>query len=352
MSCRIIQVGAQPDFVGRGVCAIGVFDGVHTGHAALVRDAVVLARHIGVEAYAITFDRDPDQVITPASAAPQLLTLEDKAALLCDQGLDAVLVVPFTADLARITPSEFFSDVLLALVDPVAIVVGEDFHFGHRAQGNVETLAVLAKPRGVDVVPHALVAQDGGAVTSTRIRGLVAAGEMEAAAELLGRPHRVSGTVVRGRGEGSSIGVPTANVDPVVYAALPQAGVYAGRAIVGDRQWPAAISVGRPPTFSDATDVLEVHLIGFEGDLYGAPLTVEFLARLRDQRRFDSLPELLEAMRADIATAGRIAASAAQDGSTPERLTRRSGTRTRSRPSWASSSTRSPSVRRKRSATS
>lgn len=311
MSCRIITLAEEPEFVGRGVCAIGVFDGVHAGHAALVRDAVVLAKSIGVGAYIITFDRDPDQVVTPASAAPQLLTLEDKATYLCDEGADAVLVVPFTQRVAAYTPSEFFFDVLLSAVNPMAIIVGEDFRFGHRAQGTVETLTVLAKPRGIDVVPYALVTAGGEPVTSTRIRSLVAAGDVEAAAELLGRPHRVAGTVVRGRGEGASIGVPTANIDPVVYAAMPADGVYAGRAIAGGQTWPAAISVGRAPTFENATDQLEVHLIGFEGDLYDTRITVQFLARLRDQRRFDSVPELLEAVRDDIATAGRIATGAA-----------------------------------------
>jgi len=309
VSCRIITLEAEPEFVGRAVCAIGVFDGVHAGHQALVRDAVALAEADGVEAFVITFDRDPDQVVTPQSAAPQLLTLAHKAELLCEVGADAVLVVPFTEQIAALSPTEFLSEILLSAVDPVAVVVGEDFRFGHRAEGTVETLKRFCEPRGIAVQPHALVEREDAPVTSTRIRSLVAAGDVVHAADLLGRLHRVHGEVVRGRGEGAALGVPTANVEPVPFAALPASGVYAGRVVVNGRSWPAAISVGRPPSFPDAVDVLEAHLIGFDGDIYGFDVTVEFAEKLRDQRAFDSVQELTTAMQADIETALVIGAS-------------------------------------------
>jgi len=320
VTCRIVRLSEEPEFVGRAVCAIGVFDGVHTGHAALVKCAVELASRRGVECFAITFDRDPDQVVTPDSAAPQLLTLEAKAQLLCDAGADAVLVVPFTLGVAALSPDEFLTNILLSAVDPVAIVVGEDFRFGRYAAGTVETLMAFCEPRGIDVAPCSLVGKDGAAVTSTRIRALVAAGDVESASLFLGRPHRVAGTVVRGRGEGTGIGVPTANVAPVEFAALPGAGVYAGRVSVEDEVWPAAISVGRPPTFPEATDVLEAHLIGFDGDIYGLEVGVTFLARLRDQRPFSSVEQLKDAMCADIETASRIAGPAAHAAIAPDVL--------------------------------
>lgn len=310
MSCEVIHLAPEPEFVGRGVCAIGVFDGVHMGHQALVRRAVEIARVRRVAAYVVTFDRDPDQVVSPESAAPQLLTLADKARFLCDAGADAVLVVPFTEQISQLTPEGFLTEVLLSAVDPVAVVVGEDFCFGYRAQGTVDVLRSLCAARGIDVVAESLVQADDAPVTSTRIRELVAAGDTEGAAALLGRSHRVSGTVVYGRGEGASIGVPTANIEPVDFAALPAAGVYAGRVAVGDRTWPAAVSVGRPPTFPQATDVLEAHLIGFDGDVYGMPVSVEFIARLREQRRFGSVDELVAAIRADIEAAEKIAGPA------------------------------------------
>lgn len=305
--CRIIKVTGEPEFVGRAVCAIGVFDGVHLGHRALVARAAELAHERGVEAFAVTFDRDPDQVVTPESAAPQLIDLAEKARRLCDAGASRVIVVPFDLKLAAMSAEEFLSEVLLGVCDPVAVVVGEDFRFGRRATGTVETLRAYCAPRRIDVEAMPLVIEGGAPVTSTKIRGLVAAGDVVAAQELLGEPHRVTGVVVRGRGEGASLGVPTANIEPEAFAALPAAGVYAGRVVVGGASWPAAISVGRPPTFPQATDLLEAHLIGFSGDIYDEPASVEFLGRLREQRRFDSIDELVVAMRADIVSAGKIA---------------------------------------------
>lgn len=310
--CRIIKLGEEPEFVGRAVCAIGVFDGVHLGHRALIGRAAELADEIGVEAYAVTFDRDPDQIITPESAAPQLISLEQKARRLCDAGVSAVLIVPFTPQIASMSAEEFLSEVLLSACDPVAIVVGEDFRFGRKASGSVDTLRAYCTPRKIEVEAMPLVFEGGHPVTSTRIRSLVADGDVQGAQALLKTPHRVDGVVVRGRGEGAELGVPTANIAPAEFAALPAAGVYAGRVEVAGATWPAAISVGRPPTFPEAVDVLEAHLVGFAGDIYDEPVSVELLAKLRDQRRFASVDELVASMRADIATAGRIVGLSAQ----------------------------------------
>lgn len=309
MTCQIIHLSEQPEFIGRAVCAMGVFDGVHQGHATLVQEAARIARSRNTEAFVVTFDRDPDQVVTPETAAPQLLTWEDKATFLCAAGADRVLVVPFTERTAALGAEEFLSDILLAAVDPVALVVGADFRFGRHALGTVETLRRWCEPRKIGVEARTLVAVNGIPVTSTRIRQLVAAGDVESAAELLGRPHRVAGIVVHGRGEGTALGVATANVSPVQFAALPADGVYAGRALVGLSSWPAAVSVGVPPTFPDATDVLEAHVIGFEGDLYDELVTIEFLARIREQRAFQTTEDLMDAIRTDIATATDLAAS-------------------------------------------
>lgn len=293
--------------LGPCVVALGVFDGVHVGHQALVRDAVALARSRGVRCVVLTFDRDPDQVVSPATAMPQLLDLEDKVSLLAKQGADVVLVVPFTARLAAMPPLVFLDEVLLKTMTPVAVAVGRDFRFGHRAEGDVGVLSRYGAANGFVVLAHDLVGDEQGPVSSTRIRRLVEAGDVGHAALLLGRPHRVRGLVVRGRGEGAELDAPTANLSTAPFAALPSHGVYAGRVELDGEVYPAAISVGPPPTFPDADVEIEAHLIGFRGDLYGRVLTIELLEYLRPQRRFDDSAELAAAIREDIDAAGRIA---------------------------------------------
>ena len=300
MSRIVTWTGSQGD-IGLAVVAIGVFDGVHLGHQALLRAAVADARAREVQSVAVTFDRDPDQVVSPQTAAPQLLALEDKLRFIGDTGIDAVLVVPFDERLARMAPESFLETVLVDAVSPVAVHVGTDFRFGFMATGDVSTLRLEGARRGFDVVPHDLVTLDGEAVTSTRIRSCVARGALDQATRLLGRPTRVRGHVHHGRGEGDSLGFPTANVEPLAFSALPPAGVYAGRVALPDGAvWTSAISVGRPPMFPEAVDVLEAHLIGFTGDLYDTDVTVEFWERLRDQRSYPSLDELKEAIAADV----------------------------------------------------
>lgn len=296
--------GMEP--LGPAVAALGVFDGVHIGHQALIRDAVLLARAKDAMSVVVTFDRDPDQVVNPAGAAPQLLDLDDKLALLADQGPDTVLVVPFDLALAAMPPLQFLDEMLVASVRPVAAVVGYDFRFGHRAEGDVDLMVRYGAEHEFTVLAHDLVRIDGAPVTSTRIRTLVAAGDVVGAAGLLGRPHRLKGTVVPGRHAGTALGAPTANLEVPTYAALPADGVYAASTVVDGVVYPAAVSVGVPPTFPSATAVLEVHVVGFSGDLYGRTLGVEFLDRVRDQRRFDS-PEALAAQIADdVSTVRRV----------------------------------------------
>jgi riboflavin kinase/FMN adenylyltransferase len=289
------------------VVAIGVFDGVHVGHQALVRDTVALAHAEHVRSVVVTFDRDPDQVVSPTTAMAQLLDLDDKLSLLASQGSDVVLVVPFTESLAATPPLVFLDKVLLETMTPVAVAVGRDFRFGHRAEGDVDALIRYGAAHGFDVLAHALVRDDEGPVTSTRIRRLIESGDVAKAALLLGRPHRIRGTVVRGRGEGAELDAPTANLATAPFAALPAHGVYAGQVELDGATYAAAISVGRAPTFPEATAELEVHLVGFRGDLYGRNMTVELLEYLRPQKSFDTPAELSAAIRADIARSRTIA---------------------------------------------
>ncbi|MDP2183734.1 MAG: bifunctional riboflavin kinase/FAD synthetase [Actinomycetota bacterium] len=292
--------------LGPAVTSLGVFDGVHLGHQTLLHDAIKAARGSGVASAIVTFDRDPDQVVTPEAAAPQLLTLSEKLAVLASLGPDLVLVVPFDDELAALSPEAFVDEVLVPALDPVAVHVGYDFRFGHKASGDVATLQQLGDTHGFEVVPHELVLAEDEPVTSSRIRRTVAAGDVAAAARLLGRLHRIGGRVVAGRGAGAALGVPTANIEPAAFTAVPGDGVYAGFAATASGIWPAAISVGVAPTFADAHDLVEAHLIGFQGDLYGAEMSIEFLARLREQRVFDSEEALAAQMRADVAQVAEI----------------------------------------------
>ena len=286
--------------LGPAVVAIGVFDGVHVGHQALVRDAVAAARERGAHAVVVTFDRDPDRVVDPEHAAPQLLELDDKLAFLEALGPDAVLVIPFTAEVATMAPDVFLADLLLPAVRPVAAFVGHDFRFGARAAGDLSALAAFGEGHGFEVLGHPLVRAGGEPVTSTRIRRLIAEGDVRGAAALLGRPHRLCGTVVGGRGQGAGLGAPTANLATPPYAAMPADGVYAARAVIDGVGHPAGVSVGVPPTFPDAICRLEAHVLDFSGDLYGRTLELEFLERLRAQRGFSSAEELAAAIAADL----------------------------------------------------
>jgi len=297
---RVIEYHEGMESLGAAVVALGVFDGVHVGHQALVRDAVKLAEHLGVKAIVATFDRDPDRVLTPGTATPQLLPLEDKLELLAELDPSAVLVIPFNLELAALSPEDFLDHVLLAAVHPVTVVVGRDFRFGAHARGDITALESLGLARRFTVSPHELVTADGLPVTSTRIRALVASGHVVHAAELLGRPHRLAGRVVPGRGDGRRLGVPTANLLPPPEAAVPAAGVYACRTRVGDTEYAAGVSIGRPPTFPCAEEAVEAHLLGFSGDLYGTTLRLEFLERLRDLTPFESEEELTAAIESDL----------------------------------------------------
>lgn len=298
---RILTFEPGMPSLGRAVVAIGVFDGVHLGHQALVRSAMTQAAALDAAAVVLTFDRDPDRVVMPAKAAPQLLELDDKVRLLSAIGPDAILVVPFDTALASLTPNAFIDQVILAATRPVAVVVGKDFRFGNAASGDVGAMAAAGALHGFEVIGQELLRHDGAPVTSTRVRGLLADGDVVAAARLLGRPHFVVGRVTHGRGEGRALGVPTANIATHSWTALPQDGVYAGRIVHEGVTYPCGVSVGVPPSFPQSIDRLEAHLLDYSGpDLYGVALNVEFIARIRGQRRFDGQAELARAIAEDL----------------------------------------------------
>lgn len=309
---------------GRCVLTIGVFDGVHRGHAELIARAVKTGRSRGVPTVLMTFDPHPMEVVFPGSHPAQLTTLTRRAELAEESGVDVFLVMPFTSDFMKLTPDRYIHELLVERLHVIEVVVGENFTFGKKASGKVDLLRRAGDRFGFAVEAMSLVAEHHQTETltfsSTYIRSCVDAGDVVAAAEALGRPHRVEGVVVRGEGRGKVLGFPTANVAPPMYSAIPADGVYAawftvlgrgpmmGTVIPGER-YQAAVSVGTNPTFSGRTRTVEAFVLDTAADLYGQHVAVDFIARIRGQMKFDSVGDLMAAMDADTDKARKILAA-------------------------------------------
>jgi riboflavin kinase/FMN adenylyltransferase len=295
---------------GRSVVTIGVFDGVHRGHRAIIGRAVQRAREVGQPAVLVTFDPHPSEVVRPGSHPAQLTTTAYKADLLEEIGVDVMLVVPFTLELSQRPPAEFVHDVLVDGLQASAVVVGENFRFGYKAAGDITTLAESGVRFGLVTEGVPLATQgDGTIYSSTAIRTLIAAGEVRLAAEALLRDHRVEGLVVRGDQIGRGIGFPTANLRPVPYAAIPADGIYAGRVRVNGEVRVAAISVGSNPTFEGRQRRVEAYILDFEGDIYGRAVAFDFVEHLRGMQRYDDVEALVAQMHLDVARTRELVSS-------------------------------------------
>ena len=305
-------MGAVPADLGPTVATVGMFDGVHRGHRALLDRVAAEAATRDVPAATVTFDRHPLAVLRPGSEPPLLTTLDRKVELLGQAGMAVVLVLEFTRELSEVTAEAFAAEVLFGSLAASAVVVGENFRFGHKAAGDPALLAELARPRGIEVIALLLHADGDQPVSSTRIRSELASGDVAAAAALLGRPHSVEGVVVVGDRRGRPLlGIPTANLDtPPAGIALPADGVYAGHLTdQADRTArPAAVSVGTNPQFGTDRRV-EAHVLDFDGDLYGHRVTVHFRHRVRGQATFPTVDDLAAQIRADIDQARRLLSS-------------------------------------------
>lgn len=290
--------------------AVGNFDGVHRGHAAIVARLRVAAGRLGIPAVVLSFDPHPATILRPATAPVPLTTARRRAALLEALGVDAVLVQPTDRDLVALSAERFFADVLRGRLGARAVVEGADFRFGAGRGGDVELLGRLCAADAVELETVSPVLVDGLPVSSSRVRQLVAAGAVHDASDLLTAPYRLSGRVVAGARRGASLGFPTANLSDIATL-LPGVGVYAGRAVLADGAiHPAAIHVGANVSFGETRVTVEAHLIGFSGSLYGAVLDVDFLDRLRDTVRFDSIDALRSQLAADAARAVEVAIAA------------------------------------------
>ncbi len=301
----IRDLGNLPASWRSGAVAIGNFDGVHLGHAALLERLVARARQMGRAAVVFTFDPHPAHTLRPQAAPPPLTSTERKTELLVALGVDAVIAYPADRAVLALSPDEFFQRILREQLDARAIVEGPDFHFGHRRRGTVEYLARLCAAAGIELEVVEPLWVDGCCVSSSRIRALIQDGNVAAADRLLTQPYQVRGVVVPGVGRGAQLGFPTANLQPVGMV-LPPAGVYAGRAWLGGASYVAAIHVGPIPTFGEADTKFEVHLVGLNRPLYGEQLSVDFLDRLRDIRSFEGVAALQAQLQRDVADARRV----------------------------------------------
>jgi len=295
-------VQAAPAGWGRSVVTIGVFDGVHRGHQQIIGHTVRRARELSMASVVVTFDPHPAEVVRPGSHPAILTEAGRKAELLEGLGVDVLCVIPFTVDFSHLSPETFVHDVLVEHLHASAVVVGENFRFGHKAAGDVELLERLGRTFGFTVEGAPLVASaPASVVSSTYIRSCVDAGDVAEAGRALGRPHRLEGIVVRGVARGRELGYPTANLLTAPHAAVPADGVYAGwlnrRA---GAPLMAAISIGTNPTFAGRERRVEAFVLDFDADLYGERLGLDFVARLREQRRYDGMEPLVEQIRKDV----------------------------------------------------
>jgi riboflavin kinase / FMN adenylyltransferase len=293
------------------ILTIGAFDGVHRGHQYLIRQVVDRARRLEYESVVITFDPRPQVVLRPGST--QLSGPGEKARIIAALGPDRLVILPFTAETAKITAGNFLVS-MLEHVNLSEVWVGADFAFGHRREGNVDFLIRSGQRSGFGV--HIVARQSLGnrEISSTIIRDLVGNGDVAAAAVLLGHYPRVTGTVVTGAGRGADMGFPTANVRPPETQFLPGTGIYAGRLLVGERSLPAAISVGYNVQFNGQQISVEAYALDFDGDLRGCEVSLDFIERIRDEARFESVDALLAQMRRDVDQVREVLAGAEEPG--------------------------------------
>lgn len=278
---------------------IGVFDGVHLGHRYLLEQLREAAAREGAASVVLTFTNHPRTVIRPGDCVPYITTVKDRLELLRNEGVDLVIPLTFDEELSRLQAHEFV-DLLRERVNMRGLVMGSGFAMGHKRGGTPETLADMGREKGFSVTVVEPVAAQGEEVSSTVIRDAIARGDMSKACRLLGRHFLLRGEVVKGQGRGRELGFPTANIGTPEGRVVPGDGIYAARALVDGSALPAAVSIGVRPTFDDGERVVEVHILDFGRDLYGSELAVEFVERLRDELRFDSVEELVAQMAEDV----------------------------------------------------
>jgi len=292
------------------IVTIGVFDGVHRGHQHLLRQLVDFARQAQLIPVVVTFFPYPDLVINGFVPGYYLTLPELKADLLCALGIEVVVTQPFDDQTRHLRATDFVSKLLVHL-DMEAMWVGADFAMGYKREGDVGFLGKAAQQNGFGLRVIDLIDADGERISSSLIRRALATGDVDAASHLLGRPHRLTGTVVHGAGRGKSIGIPTANISFPPEAAVPYRGVYAARVLISNIVMAnAVVNIGIRPTFDGAGDqIVEAHLLNFSSDLYAQKISLDFISRLRDEQKFENVESLVHQIGKDKQTAVDVFAS-------------------------------------------
>ncbi|MEX0820096.1 MAG: bifunctional riboflavin kinase/FAD synthetase [Pirellulaceae bacterium] len=301
----IRNLNELPSELRGGAVAIGNFDGVHQGHARIIETLRARAAKVGGPAIVFTFEPHPVRLLRPDKVPPPLTWADRKAQLIAELDVDGMIVYPTDEHLLALTPHDFFREIVVERLDARAMVEGPNFFFGKDRAGDIEVLRELCDAHDVTLeVVQPLTAGDDY-VSSSRIRRLIQMGDVGQAAEMLTRPYRIRGMVTHGAGRGAKIGFPTANID-AIDTILPAIGVYAGWALFDNQRWPAAVNIGPNPTFGEDRLKVEAHLIGYSGSLYGQPLEVDFLERVRETRPFGSVDELASQLEHDIKVVNEI----------------------------------------------
>lgn len=295
----------------KGVVTLGNFDGLHLGHQELVRKVVEKAREINGSSIVFTFHPHPLKVLAPESCPPLLSTYDEKVAMFEELGIDLLLMIPFTGAIAQMTAREFAEKILKDTLNAGEVFVGFNYRFGRGREGNVKVLKSLGQELGFNVTEVREVAFEDEVISSTKIRNLIKAGNVEHAAKLLGRPYAITGMVVAGDRRGRELGFPTANLDPF-HEIMPYPGVYAVRVFVEGKQYDGVVNAGFRPTFDKHDLCVEAHLFDFSGNLYGREMTIFFVSKIRDEKRFESLDALVAQIRKDVETAKDILKKAKQ----------------------------------------
>ncbi len=282
------------------ILTIGVFDGVHLGHKHLLTKLIERARELNLLSVVVTFDPHPQKLLSPKTELPFLTSLEQRKALLRDAGAEAVIILPFTQELAQLS-ARGFVELLKDYLRLKELVIGPDFTLGRSREGNVSTLRKLGEDMGFTVTVVPPVRINGEMVSSTAIRGALAGGNLERVHSLIGRPFSLHGKVVHGESRGAKLDYPTANLEIEPEQALPAEGVYATWAYIGSRAYESVTNIGRRPTFGGGKSVVEVYILGYWGSLYGEELKIDIMERLRAEKKFNSVEALKRQIAEDVA---------------------------------------------------